>query len=152
MQTCNDDSGGVVPCTDAILSRQLRLVSSYEERFDPDREGHLKIGVNFNQAIDPASVVVGKTVIIDAPLDHNASAKLIISVSGFEVVTDKKRAELFPPGPHDIDFVFTVKAAPGNTDFIKGVDGAPFMGRPDKPPGDYVVHYTCKGMDPFLCQ
>ncbi len=89
--TCNNESGAVVPCTDARIARKLELVTSYEERFDHDHDRHLKISVRFNKVLDPKSIVVGKTVFLDAPLAHNATGKIVLSVTGFEYVAGQQK-------------------------------------------------------------
>jgi hypothetical protein len=103
--------------------------------------------------VDQSSVVPGRTLILDAPLDHRAAGKILwTSDHGLTFVTEKRRSELFPPGRGNIDFTFRGVRQDGS-DTVRASDGTPFARqRGGLQEGDYIVHYTCRDMDPFWCQ
>ncbi|MBI3707130.1 MAG: hypothetical protein HY246_05565 [Proteobacteria bacterium] len=145
------------PCTPAEVANKLSLVRSPEERYAPDAQGYLKITLKFSKSVDPSTVVVGKTLVIDTPLDHAAGGAILWLSNerdGLMFVAAKPRAQLFPPGKDNIDFKLILR---GNdhqgSGVIRATDGSVLHGqRGGLQEGDYQVHYVCAQLDPFWCR
>lgn len=131
--------------------------------YSTDREGHLKIQVQFTKPLDRKTLVTGKTVILDAPLDHNAEGKIFWdSIFGKEqltVISTKRRKELFPSSSSlgrrsDIDLTLTLRGTDQNgSGVITDSEGTPLDGDFNgSPGGDFVLHYSCATTDPVECQ
>jgi hypothetical protein len=117
-------------CLDEPTSPPLTVVyptgtgGSCSQEYSIDNQNHLVVTVKFNKPVDTGTVIVGKTLILDAEKDHNAGGTITWSSDHKELTfrTTKKAGDLLIFDP---DGFFKVRLVGTNAGqgVIKDTDG-----------------------------
>ena len=103
---------------------------------DPSFAGHIVIQIEFNDAVDENTVTVGKTLLLDTPLDHQAGGTLSWPNSKTLIFTTAKtRKELLPQGGPDAGFTLSLLGTDKGNGVIKASNGTVLDGDKDGTPG-----------------
>jgi hypothetical protein len=130
-----------------VLSPKPDDATAKVNGYTMDNAGHYSVHVKFNMAVDTASVVVGKTLILRFSKDPNTAATITWSANGEEltVTTSKTRSELNTFNPDD-SFTLTLVGTDAGSGVVKSgtskiLDGD-YQGGPG---GNYVMTFTLIG-------